>query len=94
MSMTPFSDDFINARVNNIYYGNETTSPQGVFVNLTIQIEGNLDAIKSNIKTEIPTQLLGVIHRRNNNIGNSMLYVETPEGSISHLKGKKKLNQI
>lgn len=88
MSMTPFSDDFINARVNNIFFGNDSASVPGVYVNLTIQMDGNVEALQKNIKADIPAQLLGVVHRRNNNIGNSMLYVESPEGSISALKGK------
>lgn len=86
--MTPFSDDFITARVNNIFSGKSNQSPGGVFVNFTIQMEGNANNIRNYIQSELQKQLLAVIYRRNNNIGNSALYVENLTGSISSLQGK------
>lgn len=88
MSMTPFSDVFMDARVNKIYNGNAAQGAAGVFVNLTLQLEENGDTLRSNVKQDIQKHLLGVIHRRNNNIGNSVLYVESPAGAVSNLQGK------
>lgn len=88
MSMTPFSDEFLDARVNKIYNGDASQGAAGVFVNLTIQLEENGETLRPNVKSEIQKHLLGVIHRRNNNIGNSVLYVESPAGSISNLQGR------
>lgn len=87
MSMTPFSDEFLNANVNRIYNGNAAEGAAGVFVNLTIQLEENAETVRPNIKSDIQKHLLGVIHRRNNNIGNSVLYVDSPAGAISNLQG-------
>lgn len=86
--MTPFSDEFLNAHVNNIYKGNASQGTAGVFVNMTIEMDENGETLRPNIKSDIQKHLLGVIHRRNNNIGNSVLYVDSPAGSISHLQGK------
>lgn len=88
MSMTPFSDEFIDARVNKIYNGNAAQGAAGVFVNMTLQLEENGDTLRTNVKQEIQKHLLGVIHRRNNNIGNSVLYVESPAGAVSNLQGR------
>lgn len=88
MSMTPFSDEFMDAKVNKIYNGDASQGAAGVFVNLTIQLEENGDTLRSNVKQDIQKHLLGVIHRRNNNIGNSVLYVESPAGAVSNLQGK------
>lgn len=87
MSMTPFSDEFLDARVNKIYNGDPSQGQAGVFVNITIQLEENMETLRSSVKSDIQKHLLGVIHRRNNNIGNSVLYVESPAGSISNLQG-------
>lgn len=88
ISMTPFSDDFISARVNNIYPGNVNHgTAAGVFVNLTIQLDGST-VIPNYVQSDLQKQLVAVVHRRNNNIGNSALYVESPTGSISALEGK------
>lgn len=85
--MTPFSDDFISARVHNIYAGNASQGSPGVFVNMTIQIDGNTESARNYIQSDLQKQLIAVIHRRNNNIGNSALYVDQPAGSISSLYG-------
>lgn len=85
--MTPFSDEFMDARVNKIYNGNAAQGAAGVFVNLTLQLEENGDTLRPNVKQDIQKHLLGVIHRRNNNIGNSVLYVESPAGAVSNLQG-------
>lgn len=86
MSMTPFSDEFMDATVNKIYNGDATQGVAGVFVNMTIELEENGETTRPNVKSDIQKHLLGVIHRRNNNIGNSALYVESPPGSISNLQ--------
>lgn len=86
MQMTPFSDEFLGCRVNSLY-----TAPSGgqspVFVNLTLQLEESAETLRPAIKKEIQRHLLGVIHRRSNNIGSSALWVDSPAGSISNLQG-------
>lgn len=86
MQMTPFSDEFLGCRVNSLY-----TMPLGgqspVFVNLTLQLEESAETLRPAIKKEIQRHLLGVIHRRSNNIGSSALWVDSPAGSISNLQG-------
>lgn len=86
MSMTPFSDEFMDATVNNIYQGDPAKGLAGVFVNLTLMIEENQETIRPTLKNEIQRHLIGVIHRRNNNIGNSALFVESPPGSVSGIQ--------
>lgn len=83
MSMTPFSDEFMEATVNNIFQGDASKGLAGVFVNLTLMIEENGETIRPAIKNDIQRHLLGVIHRRNNNIGNSALFVDSAPGSVS-----------
>lgn len=88
--MTPFSDDFISARVNSIYpvnRGNANQGSAGVFVNVTVQLDGST-AIRNYVQTDLQKQLIAVVHRRNNNIGNSALFVDSPTGSVSSLEGK------
>jgi len=60
----------------------------GVFVNATLKLTYEPRTIRSSLAGELQRHLLGVIHRRNNNIGNSALYVDSPPGSISNLQGK------
>ncbi|KDR11404.1 Sushi, nidogen and EGF-like domain-containing protein 1, partial [Zootermopsis nevadensis] len=91
MQMTPFSDDFMGVRVNGLY-----TVPGGadiggakrgaVFVNLTLQLEETVETLRPAVRHDIQRHLLGVIHRRNNNVGHSALWVDSPPGSISHLQ--------
>lgn len=83
MSMTPFSDDFIDAKINEIYKGDPSKGLAGVFVNFTIMLEESAQTLQPTIKHEIQRHLIGVIHRRNNNIGSSSLFVESPVGSVS-----------
>ena len=85
--MTPFSDEFLQAKVNNIFQGDPAQGLAGVFVNLTLMIEENMETLRPVLKSDIQKHLLGVIHRRNNNIGNSALFVESAAGSISNLQG-------
>lgn len=85
--MTPFSDDFISARVHNIYAGEARQGSPGVYVNMTIQLDSNTESARSYVQSDLQKQLIAVIHRRNNNIGNSALYVDQPVGSISSLHG-------
>lgn len=86
MSMTPFSDEFMEANVNNIYQGDPAQGLAGVFVNLTLMIEENGETTRPALRGDIQRHLLGVIHRRNNNIGNSALFVESPPGSVSNVQ--------
>ncbi|XP_055686295.1 uncharacterized protein LOC129791798 isoform X2 [Lutzomyia longipalpis] len=86
MSMTPFSDEFMEAHVNSIYRGDPSKGSAGIFVNVTLQLEENADTLRPTLKGDIQRHLLGVIHRRNNNIGNSALYVDSPPGSVTSLQ--------
>lgn len=76
----------MEAKVNNIYQGDPAQGLAGVFVNMTMMIEENGETVRPALKSDIQRHLLGVIHRRNNNIGNSALYVESPPGSVSNLQ--------
>lgn len=89
MSMTPFSDEFLDAYVNNIYNGDPAQGFAGVFVNLTLQLEENNETLRPSVKSDLQKHLLGVINRRNNNIGKSALFVESSLGSISNLQGRQ-----
>ncbi|KAJ8925501.1 hypothetical protein NQ315_009339 [Exocentrus adspersus] len=86
MSMTPFSDEFLAAKVNSIYRGNRAQGQAGVFVNLTLQLDENADTSRPTVKGDIQKHLLGVIQRRSNNVGNSALWVDSPPGSVSNLQ--------
>lgn len=94
MSMTPFSDQFLGAKVNSIYKGDRTAGQAGVFVNLTLQLEENTETSKPTVRSHIQRELLGVIHRRSNNVGNSALWVDSPPGSVSNLQGINFYNNI
>nr|XP_014085266.1 mucin-5AC isoform X3 [Bactrocera oleae] len=85
MSMTPYSDEFMDARVNNIYRGDPNLGGSAVFVNMTIKLDESVETLRPNLRADVQKHLLGVLHRRNNNIGNSVLYVSSPEGSITAL---------
>lgn len=87
MSMTPFSDEFLSAKVNNIYRGDRAAGQAGVFVNLTLQLEENVDTVRPAVRADIQRHLLGVIQRRSHNVGNSAIWVESPAGSVSSLQG-------
>ncbi|XP_036142162.1 uncharacterized protein LOC105829558 [Monomorium pharaonis] len=86
MSMTPFSDEYMGSLINNVYHGDISQGQGGVFVNTTLKLIYEPRTIRPNLAGELQRHLLGVIHRRNNNIGNSALYVESPPGSISNLQ--------
>ncbi|XP_075167091.1 calcium-binding EGF-like domain-containing protein pawn isoform X2 [Haematobia irritans] len=86
MSMTPYSDEFMEAKVNNIYRGDPNLGGSGVFVNLTIKLDESVETLRPNLRSDVQKHLLGVLHRRNNNIGNSVLFVSSPEGAISALR--------
>ncbi|KAH8267098.1 hypothetical protein KR018_003735, partial [Drosophila ironensis] len=86
MSMTPYSDEFMEAKVNNIYRGDPNLGGSGVFVNLTIKLDESVETLRPNLRSDVQKHLLGVLHRRNNNIGNSVLYVSSPEGAVSALQ--------
>ncbi|KAK7788270.1 hypothetical protein R5R35_013528 [Gryllus longicercus] len=84
MSMTPFSDDFLGARVNGVYAAPGTAAP--VFVNLTLQLEETAETLRPAVRHDVQRHLLGVIHRRANNVGESALWVDAPAGAVSHLQ--------
>ncbi|XP_066249149.1 uncharacterized protein pwn isoform X2 [Euwallacea similis] len=86
MSMTPFSDEYLGSKVNNIYQGDRSQGHAGVFVNITLQLEENADTSRPSVRGDIQKHLLGVIQRRSNNVGNSALWVDSPPGSVSSLQ--------
>ncbi|XP_025266984.1 uncharacterized protein LOC105249668 isoform X1 [Camponotus floridanus] len=86
MSMTPFSDEFMGSLINNVYQGDVSQGQGGVFMNATLKLIYEARTIRPSLAGELQRHLLGVIHRRNNNIGNSALYVDSPPGSISNLQ--------
>ncbi|XP_053976479.1 uncharacterized protein LOC128875137 [Hylaeus volcanicus] len=86
MSMTPFSDEFMGSSINRVYQGDVSQGQGGVFVNATLKLTYEPRTIRPSLAGELQRHLLGVIHRRSNNIGNSALYVDSPPGSISNLQ--------
>ncbi|KZC07115.1 63 kDa sperm flagellar membrane protein, partial [Dufourea novaeangliae] len=86
MSMTPFSDEYMGSLVNGVYQGDVSQGQGGVFVNATLKLTYEPRTIRPSLAGELQRHLLGVIHRRSNNIGNSALYVDSPPGSISNLQ--------
>lgn len=84
MSMTPFSDDYLDAKVNRIYKGDPEIG--GIWVNMTMNLNENAETIRPSTRGDIQKHLLGVIHRRNNNVGNSAVYVDTPIGAVAHVQ--------
>ncbi|XP_045467312.1 uncharacterized protein LOC123675744 isoform X2 [Harmonia axyridis] len=86
MSMTPFSDEYLGAKVNSIYSGERSAGKPGVFVNLTIHLDENADTSRPTVKGDIQKHLLGVIQRRSNNVGKSALWVDSPVGSVLYLQ--------
>ncbi|RLU26602.1 hypothetical protein DMN91_000398 [Ooceraea biroi] len=86
MSMTPFSDEYMGSLINNVYQGDVSQGQGGVFVNATLKLTYEPRTTRPSLAGELQRHLLGVIHRRNNNIGNSALYVDSPPGSISNLQ--------
>lgn len=94
MSMTPFSDEYMGSFINGVYQGDVSQGQGGVFVNATLKLIYEPRTIRPSLAGELQRHLLGVIHRRSNNIGNSALYVDSPPGSISNLQGRYKKNTI
>lgn len=90
MSMTPFSDEYMGSFINGVYQGDVSQGQGGVFVNATLKLTYEPRTIRPSLAGELQRHLLGVIHRRSNNIGNSALYVDSPPGSISNLQGEHK----
>ncbi|XP_054280542.1 uncharacterized protein LOC128998442 [Macrosteles quadrilineatus] len=87
MQMTPFSDEFLGCRVNDMYtLPSSSGNLSPVFVNLTLQLEESAETLRPAVKKDIQRHLLGVIHRRSNNIGSSSLWVDSPAGSVSQLQ--------
>ncbi|XP_063978389.1 uncharacterized protein LOC135163117 [Diachasmimorpha longicaudata] len=86
MSMTPFTDEYMGSSINGIYQGDVSQGQGGVFVNATVKLTLETRTARPSLAGELQKQLLGVIHRRNNNIGKSAVFVKTPAGSISNLQ--------
>lgn len=93
MSMTPFSDEYMGSSINGVYQGDVSQGQGGVFVNATLKLTYEPRTIRPSLAGELQRHLLGVIHRRSNNIGNSALYVDSPPGSISNLQGQTRNNE-
>lgn len=53
---------------------------------LLLQLDESVETLRPNLRSDVQKHLLGVLHRRNNNIGNSVLYVSSPEGAVSALQ--------
>uniref|UniRef100_A0A2S2QSQ5 Sperm flagellar membrane protein n=2 Tax=Sipha flava TaxID=143950 RepID=A0A2S2QSQ5_9HEMI len=83
-SMTPFSDTFVGAKINNVYTS-KTTPGTPVMVNATVQLTENAEHLRSSVKQDVQKQLTGALQRRNNNVGTSGLWVDSPAGAISQL---------
>ncbi|KAI5693232.1 hypothetical protein M8J75_011495 [Diaphorina citri] len=79
MSMTPFSDIFMAARIHNIY----PAKNNGLTLNMTLQLAENADTLRPPITGELSKHVQGVIHRRQNNVGNSALWVDNSPGVVS-----------
>lgn len=86
--MTPFSDLFLGARVNNIYTSRNSNIASPVFVNMTIQLGESQETLRTGVKQDLQKHLMGVIQRRSNNIGASALWVDSPNGVVSQIHGK------
>uniref|UniRef100_A0A0C9PKG3 SP63_1 protein n=1 Tax=Fopius arisanus TaxID=64838 RepID=A0A0C9PKG3_9HYME len=86
MSMTPYTDEYMGSSINGIYQGDVSQGQGGVFVNATIKLTYEARTARNSLSADLQKQLLGVIHRRNNNIGKSAVFVKTPAGSISNLQ--------
>ncbi|XP_022186280.1 uncharacterized protein LOC111045231 [Nilaparvata lugens] len=86
LSMTPYSDELLGSKVNNIYKGSDSSS---VYVNLTIQLEDTSFVAKrrseETLRQDMHYQLVGAINRRGNNVGNSGLWVDNPQAAVSPL---------
>jgi len=91
MGMTPFSDEFLGTKINGFFKltppKNNSANAHGVLVNATLQLTETSETVRPQVKNEIQRHLLGVITRRNNNIGESALWVDKPAGSVSALQG-------
>ncbi|XP_026685988.1 sporozoite surface protein 2 [Diaphorina citri] len=79
MSMTPFSDIFMAARIHNIY----PAKNNGLTLNMTLQLAENADTLRPPITGELSKHVQGVVHRRQNNVGNSALWVDNSPGVVS-----------
>lgn len=91
MSMTPYSDEYVNSVINDIYEGDISKGQGGVFVNVTLKLSYEQRTARSSLASELQKHLLGVINRRNNNIGNSALHVDSPVGSVTNIQGTKNI---
>lgn len=85
--MTPFSDSFMDAKVNNIYTSRNSNLASPVFVNMTVQFANSSETREPPVKQDLQKHLVGVIQRRSNNIGSSNLWVDNPNGVVSQIHG-------
>ncbi|XP_050440511.1 mucin-5AC [Adelges cooleyi] len=83
-SMTPFSDTFVGSKINNVYMS-KTTPGTPVMVNATVQLTENAEHLRSSVKQDVQKQLTGALQRRNNNVGTSNLWVDSPAGAVAQL---------
>lgn len=86
--MTPFSDLFLGARVNNMYTSRNSNVASPVFVNLTVLLSESPETLRASVKQDLQKHLMGVIQRRSNNVGASALWVDAPSGAVSQIHGK------
>lgn len=86
MSMTPFSDEYMDSSINNLFQGLASEGRGGVFVNATLKLTYEPRTARPALAGDLQKHLLGVLNRRNNNIGNSAVYVESASGAISSLQ--------
>ncbi|XP_059471565.1 mucin-5AC isoform X2 [Neocloeon triangulifer] len=79
MGMTPFSDDFMGAKVNAFSAG------PPLVANMTLQLAETAETIRPAVRNDIQRHLLGAITRRNNNVGDSAVWVDKVAGAVSGL---------
>jgi Calcium-binding EGF domain len=77
MGMTPFSDDFMGARVNAFSAG------PPLVANMTLQLAETAESVRPTVRHDVQRHLLGAITRRNNNVGDSAVWVDKVAGAVS-----------
>ncbi|XP_046403761.1 uncharacterized protein LOC124169248 isoform X2 [Ischnura elegans] len=80
MSMTPYSDDFLGSRINGFKKASGNDGNSNVVINATLEIVDSGGPLDSD---RLHNHLMGVVRRRRNNIGDSALWVESPDGAFS-----------
>ncbi|XP_065344618.1 uncharacterized protein pwn isoform X1 [Cloeon dipterum] len=77
MGMTPFSDDFMGAKVNAF------TAGPPLVANMTLQLAETAETVRPGVRNDVQRHLIGAITRRNNNVGDSALWVDKASGAVS-----------